>query len=882
MYIDVLEKQEEKIALILCKSERMFPPSFFDIMTHLLIHLPLEAKKGCPFQYRWMFPFERKMRTLKRYVKNTARPEGCIAERSLDNECLNFCSMCLNDVETIFNKAECNNEMVDIDGYISIFSCKGRPLGNKITRDISNIELEKIHTYILNNCDEMVELIRKTQHSGVVVPGNYRTNTIDFYGILQELLSKLNATGHHVGLACCLLSKQKAITKVDVPPTIATVVSVFKILMTWSVMQGRSGYSKVKELRTEEANSTLTLAQIRLKQLKHIPGHIKGRSASTRNILGNEKLRLDLESEKERSQALEENMKCVRPEHQSAALHSRSGATQFLLGDDFRESANTFPSYKRMMHNSSNKKMKQHKVKPKMDGLARPGASKGVSKSLIFSILVLVVLVSLVVKVLVSLVVKMHNSSNKKIKQQKVKPKMDGLAQPGASKGVSKRSHFQYSSASWIGEPGGQGTGEPGGQGSHGPVGLSTHESNGPCIHEPGGPSTRELGGLVINHEEEDDHEDAHKIDDPHTETDTSDDELEENIGKIITRKETRALGETRKSCLNKKNLAFEENSNYDETCDNMEQAMQKQLNELRTEEANSTLTPAEICLKQLKHIPGHIKGCSASTRNILGNEKLRLDLESEKERSQALAENMKLHLRFARKPLTLIQVEYSSASCIGEPSGQGTGEPGGQGTYGPVGLSTHESDGPCIHEPGGPCIHEPGGPSTCELRGPVINHGEEDDQEDTHEIDDAQTETDTSDDELEENIGLTSHEATMMHLPDGVRTRDWVNLCDRFASEAFQKISAKNKKNRSFNKVPPAVGSLATFRLREEFIRLDLRTGEANSTLTPAEICLKQLKHIPGHIKGRSASTRNILGNEKLRLDLESEKERSQALEEI
>ncbi|GKD22262.1 hypothetical protein Tco_1223965, partial [Tanacetum coccineum] len=44
------------------------------------------------------------------------------------------------------------------------------------------------------------------------------------------------------------------------------------------------------------------------------------------------------------------------------------------------------------------------------------------------------------------------------MKQQKVKPKMDGLAQPGASKGVLKRSHFQYSSARWIGEHGGQRT----------------------------------------------------------------------------------------------------------------------------------------------------------------------------------------------------------------------------------------------------------------------------------------------------------------------------------------------------------------------------------------------------------------------------------------
>ncbi|GKF10984.1 hypothetical protein Tco_0048910 [Tanacetum coccineum] len=152
-------KQDYKIVLILCKLERIFPPSFFDIMTHLLIHLPLESKKGGPFQYRWMFPFERKIRTLKGYVKNIA-PEGCIAKRSLDNECLNFCSMYLNDVETIFNNVERNNEMVDIDGDIFVFYCQGRLLGSKITRDISNNELEKIHTYILNNCDEMVELIK--------------------------------------------------------------------------------------------------------------------------------------------------------------------------------------------------------------------------------------------------------------------------------------------------------------------------------------------------------------------------------------------------------------------------------------------------------------------------------------------------------------------------------------------------------------------------------------------------------------------------------------------------------------------------------------------------------------------------------------------------
>ncbi|GKF32922.1 hypothetical protein Tco_0106122, partial [Tanacetum coccineum] len=56
--LDVLEEQEEKIVVILCKLEKIFPESFFDMMIHLLIHLPSEVKKGGPPEYRWMFPFE--------------------------------------------------------------------------------------------------------------------------------------------------------------------------------------------------------------------------------------------------------------------------------------------------------------------------------------------------------------------------------------------------------------------------------------------------------------------------------------------------------------------------------------------------------------------------------------------------------------------------------------------------------------------------------------------------------------------------------------------------------------------------------------------------------------------------------------------------------
>ncbi|GKB24805.1 hypothetical protein Tco_0864206 [Tanacetum coccineum] len=161
MHLNILEKLEEKIVVILCKLEKMFPPSFFDIKTHLLIHLPYEAKISGPPEYRWMFPFERKMHVLKGYVTNKARPEGCIAQRYIENEYVTFCSMYLNDVDTVFNKSEPNDEMIHPGGEISVFSSKERPIGGYKTCDLSEAELMKIHTYILNNFPEMDELINE-------------------------------------------------------------------------------------------------------------------------------------------------------------------------------------------------------------------------------------------------------------------------------------------------------------------------------------------------------------------------------------------------------------------------------------------------------------------------------------------------------------------------------------------------------------------------------------------------------------------------------------------------------------------------------------------------------------------------------------------------
>jgi len=54
-----MERFEMNIIQTICKLKMIFSSLFFDIMEHLPIHLPFEAKVGGLVQYRWMYSFER-------------------------------------------------------------------------------------------------------------------------------------------------------------------------------------------------------------------------------------------------------------------------------------------------------------------------------------------------------------------------------------------------------------------------------------------------------------------------------------------------------------------------------------------------------------------------------------------------------------------------------------------------------------------------------------------------------------------------------------------------------------------------------------------------------------------------------------------------------
>ena len=87
-----LDELENKAAIVLCQMEMYFPPSFFDIMVHLIVHLVREIRLCGPIFLRLMHPVEWYMKVLKGYTMNQHRLEASIVERYVVEECIEFCS----------------------------------------------------------------------------------------------------------------------------------------------------------------------------------------------------------------------------------------------------------------------------------------------------------------------------------------------------------------------------------------------------------------------------------------------------------------------------------------------------------------------------------------------------------------------------------------------------------------------------------------------------------------------------------------------------------------------------------------------------------------------------------------------------------------------
>nr|XP_016511071.1 PREDICTED: uncharacterized protein LOC107828309 [Nicotiana tabacum] len=249
--VDVLLATQ--ISITLSKIEKIFLPTFFDIMVHLVIHLPQEPKIVGPVQYRWMYPIKRFLRKLKCYVRNRCRPEGFIAEAYIVEESLIFCSRYLHGSERGYNPVDKNYEGGHAESCngLSIFEQKSCPLLSDTSRTLEEVERKQAHLYVLRNCEEVQPFLdranaqeknshascglyslargpfdgvqrfkryeingfrfhtkqlegnRVKQNSGVLVQGIMNGQNIDYYDVLTEIVELQYPEGNRIVLSKC-------------------------------------------------------------------------------------------------------------------------------------------------------------------------------------------------------------------------------------------------------------------------------------------------------------------------------------------------------------------------------------------------------------------------------------------------------------------------------------------------------------------------------------------------------------------------------------------------------------------------------------------------------------------------------------------------------
>ncbi|CAL9020757.1 unnamed protein product [Prunus brigantina] len=116
--VSKLDKLEEDVVVTLCLLEKYFPPSFFDIMVHLVVHLVREVRLCC------------------------------IAERYIAEEAIEFCTEHLSDVSTV---GVPSSQKMGVS----------KPLSGCTVSVVDQDLLNQAHLYVLENTEEVLPYIEQ-------------------------------------------------------------------------------------------------------------------------------------------------------------------------------------------------------------------------------------------------------------------------------------------------------------------------------------------------------------------------------------------------------------------------------------------------------------------------------------------------------------------------------------------------------------------------------------------------------------------------------------------------------------------------------------------------------------------------------------------------
>lgn len=135
----------------LCLVELNFPPGFFDIMSHLVIHLVHELAVCGPVHGRWCYGIERYLGVLTSYVRDRSKPEAGMASGYVADEALGFCK------EYFQLYSHSSRRIWDLDQELR--DSGEVLLGPGSNYTLSELEISQIHDYVLRHSVHSAELL---------------------------------------------------------------------------------------------------------------------------------------------------------------------------------------------------------------------------------------------------------------------------------------------------------------------------------------------------------------------------------------------------------------------------------------------------------------------------------------------------------------------------------------------------------------------------------------------------------------------------------------------------------------------------------------------------------------------------------------------------
>ncbi|WVZ75912.1 hypothetical protein U9M48_023930 [Paspalum notatum var. saurae] len=147
---DELDSLQEFCMETMAQLEMCFPPSFFDIMPRLIVHMVDQIRALCPIYLHEMWAYERFMSTLNRYFLNRAYPEGCMIE-----------AYCTEEVVEC-----CKDYLVDKKGIGLLRLSRKGTRGRKTFIDNAYEEVAKVHFSVLHQIEMMTPFVE--QHIAII------------------------------------------------------------------------------------------------------------------------------------------------------------------------------------------------------------------------------------------------------------------------------------------------------------------------------------------------------------------------------------------------------------------------------------------------------------------------------------------------------------------------------------------------------------------------------------------------------------------------------------------------------------------------------------------------------------------------------------------